>query len=129
MHKVFVYGSLKKGFGNSVYLNNSKFIKEDRARGFKMVSLGSFPGAIRSENQNDMIYGELYEVDDKTLRNLDALEGYSQSYSDNFYTREVINLISGEECFIYTLPESYLKKEIISTGMWEHSGNLKYRTQ
>lgn len=96
MHKVFVYGSLKSGFGNHRLLEDSTFITEDttKEKEFNMFSFGGFPGIVKGGD--DAIRGELYEVDDNTMNDLDRLE--SNGY---FYQREVVSLDSGEQAWMY----------------------------
>lgn len=88
--KVFVYGSLKRGFGNHGLLARSKYLGEDKTRrNFSMVSMRSFPGVLKfHEDANHApILGELYEVDAKTLEMLDRLES-----NGHFYQREKVRL-------------------------------------
>jgi len=103
--KVFVYGSLKKNFGNHVLLQYSEFIGEGITCDpqFTMVNLGSFPGVV--QNGNGYIRGEVYQINQPTLTRLDILEG-----EGNFYSRRKINVnIDNEihECFIYVLIRNY----------------------
>jgi gamma-glutamylcyclotransferase (GGCT)/AIG2-like uncharacterized protein YtfP len=75
---VFVYGSLKRGFNNNWYLENSKFICNDMTEPkWDMINLGAFPGVIDGSYN---IYGEVYEIDDDTLKMLDQLEGHPTLY-------------------------------------------------
>ena len=89
MNLVFVYGSLKKGFGNHRLLENSKYIAKGGtvSEGFDMGSCGGFPGVTSGGEYR--IYGELYEVDDDTFERLDTLEG-----NGHFYEREEIDIMS-----------------------------------
>lgn len=103
--KVFVYGSLKKNFGNHVLLQHSNFIGEGITNEpqFTMVNLGSFPGVLI--DGNGYISGEVYEINQPTLVRLDILEG-----EGNFYSRRKINVkVNNEihECFIYVLLRNY----------------------
>lgn len=101
MHKVFVYGSLKRGFGNNVLLADSNLIDTTLTKDrFQMNSLGGFPGVVKS--QKGFVSGELYEVNDTTLARLDQLEG-----NGRFYNREVVDLENGEEAWMYFLMEEY----------------------
>lgn len=82
---VFVYGSLKRGFGNDWLLRQGKAefmgeaVTEESA--FDMYSLGGFPGVVRIATPNGCkIAGELYSVDDATRANLDRLEGHPNHY-------------------------------------------------
>lgn len=95
MNKMFVYGSLKNGFGNNHLLMNSKFVRKDLTKEptYTMFSFGGFPGIVRGES---CISGELYEVDDDTLSNLDALES-----NGSFYQRELVKLDGGGEAWMY----------------------------
>lgn len=95
-HLVFVYGSLKQGYGNHHFVATSKFLGETRTlkRAYKMLALGSFPGVFKGGKHS--IEGELYEVNDLVLSNLDRLE--SNGY---FYKRELILLANGQEAWMY----------------------------
>ena len=66
---VFVYGTLKKGYGNNALLQRggAKFIHQALTLypKFDLVNLGSFPGLITG---NFFVCGELWEVNDAGLR-------------------------------------------------------------
>ena len=87
MNKVFVYGSLKKGFGNNRILAHSKFLGKGITLddSFSMISLGGFPGVIYGTKR---VEGELYQVDNEVFESLDRLEG-----NGHFYQRELIPII------------------------------------
>jgi gamma-glutamylaminecyclotransferase len=113
-HKLFVYGSLKRGFGNHELLKNSKFLGayDTSDANYQMFSFGGFPGVIALDEQDrhHYILGELYEVDDATLARVDMLEG-----NGHFYTRKIIELSETDdivEAWMYLLPQSYLQMEI-----------------
>ena len=75
MTKVIVYGTLKRNGRFSDYLREQKFIKRVNISGFKMYDSGyGFPFIVNGNDETDMIYGELYEVDDRTLKTLDYVE-------------------------------------------------------
>lgn len=63
--KLFVYGSLKKGHFNHERfgMDTLKFIGEKEIKGWKMLSLGAYPGIVRSDTIEDKVKGEVYEVD------------------------------------------------------------------
>jgi len=102
---VFVYGSLKRGFGNHELLAKSKFhgslsTAEDC---YYMNSLGAFPAVTMVSDDSEEGYsisGELYTVDGATLRKLDQLEG-----NGSFYTRQLVRLDSPviKEAWIYMI--------------------------
>jgi gamma-glutamylcyclotransferase (GGCT)/AIG2-like uncharacterized protein YtfP len=96
---VFVYGSLKKKHHNYKLLQNSEFINNaTTSELYNMINLGGFP-AIIPDNNGYKISGELYLVNDKTLYNLDILEG-----EGSFYKRIKQKVITSDEIIF----ESYL---------------------
>lgn len=107
MHRVFVYGSLKRGYHNNAVLSESQFIGErfTEDKTWVMRSLSSFPGVLRCDRPSSAaaISGELYEVDDRTLKRLDRLESNGQ-----FYQRELVHL-RGEDspAWMYVLMNDY----------------------
>lgn len=99
MHNVFVYGSLKKGYWNNVLLENQEYVGDGIVRGFDMLSFGAFPAIV--PNNDGIIHGELYSVDDVALHRMDRLES-----NGSFYQRELKNVeIDGtvEEAWVYIL--------------------------
>jgi len=83
---LFVYGTLKKGYGNNYHLKNSKYIKTLTIKSkYKLVDLGPFPALVPFENELFDVVGELYEVTKEDFLSCDYLEGYP-----NFYDRSKI---------------------------------------
>ena len=86
--KIFVYGTLKRGYGNNRILDNSEFLGEVltapnydlRASGIPFLMHGDY--AIR---------GEVYEAEEAAVHRMDLLEGHP-----NFYRRGDILLDEGE---------------------------------
>lgn len=87
MHLVFTYGTLKKGFSNHVLLSSSEFVQGAQTQPlYLMYNCGWYPCLVKSE-KGISIKGEIYRVDDNTLKQLDRLEGVPY-----LYQREVIQL-------------------------------------
>ena len=127
MNKVFVYGSLLSGMGNHSLLGNSKKLGESKSpAGFKMVDLGYFPGVVKSEDGIGDVVGEVYEVDDDTMRRLDRLEGYNSINPDNgFYNRIEINTDFGT-AFMYTVNHGFTRGgKFVENGDWKAYFKLK----
>lgn len=97
-HLVFVYGSLKLGYGNHPILGASPLRDVTRtvSRNFTMVSLGGFPGVELGGSYN--IEGEVYEVTDEVLARLDRLES-----NGSFYQRYQTFLANGDTAWMYCL--------------------------
>lgn len=101
MKKITVYGSLLEGLGNwKWHLDNDESIKLGEhilEGGFKMISMGGFPGLIPDDTVNNKIFVETYEVSDKVFASVERLEGYP-----SFYGRTAIETPFGSS-EVYTL--------------------------
>ncbi len=78
--KLFVYGTLKKGFGLNSILTNSKFLGEHITKPGYSMSGVSFPLVWKDKNSNYKIKGELYEPTKSDLRfanNIEMGAGYN----------------------------------------------------
>ncbi len=92
---LFVYGTLMTGMKNHSKISHLKFIENGITRDkFYMASLtcSSYPiisnEKINFQQQLSEIKGEIYEIDEKTLKSLDDFEGHPE-----YYTRKLINII------------------------------------
>ena len=113
--KVFVYGSLKRGFYN--YYGRldgtrgyAKFLGEATTKG-KMYNLGHFPAV--NIDEEGTIHGEVFEVDENVVRALDLLEGYP-----TFYNRTKVPLSSGDQAWIYHIERELPEDQHIPSGEW-----------
>ena len=124
--KVAVYGTLRKGFGNNRLLESSKFVGEGKIDNNwslfvpvvddKMVS---FPYAVE-ETSDEGFVCEVYEIDDKTLKSLDYLEGYP-----SFYDRKEVEVeLNGEKV---TASMYFVKKtQVPSNAVKKNEYKRKY---
>jgi len=73
--RIFVYGTLRKNFGNHSLLNSATFIGQANTQNkYGMHCRGTIP--FVSEGQSIVpIAGEVYEIDAQTLSAIDQLEG------------------------------------------------------
>jgi len=80
MPLVFVYGTLKQGFGLHRILENDKFLGEAYTinEAFDLFSSGGFPYLWKGSHR---VRGELYEVSDETMKHLDYVEGVPRHYN------------------------------------------------
>jgi gamma-glutamylcyclotransferase (GGCT)/AIG2-like uncharacterized protein YtfP len=112
---VFVYGTLMSGFGNNRLLKGSALIDHaSTEEEYVLVSNGIIP-FLMDDVQDSYIVGEVYEVDEKTLKNLDDLEGHP-----NWYERRIINVVSdiGDrlKAWAYFMPTKPIGAEVIESG-------------
>lgn len=116
MNRVFVYGSLKKNYGNHGFLEKSEFLGEAKTKAeFTMISYGFFPACLTPGNTE--ISGEVYDVTDAVLERLDRLEGHP-----SWYQRIRCETTLGE-AWIYTMKKETLEKAdktiVIQSGVWQ----------
>jgi gamma-glutamylaminecyclotransferase len=118
--RVFVYGTLKRGFpnhwlmkdGGGKYRGIGRTLPE-----FTMISLGVYPGVVPGGETS--IRGEIYDVDKSLLDQLDHLEGHP-----TFYQRVQVVLEDQTHAWMYLLPQSFIyvhnKKEwpVVESGQW-----------
>lgn len=84
---VFVYGTLKKGGRLSCHMSGQKFLGEAKtAPRYRLYNISWFPGLKEDEDEGKEIEGELYEVDEQCLANLDRVEGAPHLYSRSAVT-------------------------------------------
>ena len=84
MELMFVYGTLRTGFHNNGWLEDSELLDVGRTMEEYAMYANGIPYVSKKEKVS-RIYGELYEVSRKTLLSIDMLEGHPK-----FYKREKI---------------------------------------
>jgi gamma-glutamylcyclotransferase (GGCT)/AIG2-like uncharacterized protein YtfP len=115
-HLVFVYGTLRRGNARamSIRFPDSKFITEAQVSG-SLYDLGAYPGLLLDES-NSLVTGEVYEVDDEILNELDEFEASSN------YRRKQVEISPGTHstsCWTYEPdPEFYSLHRLITSGDW-----------
>jgi gamma-glutamylaminecyclotransferase len=103
-HLVFVYGTLMKGELHHITIKHARFLREARTLPrYELVKIDYYPALLEGGTQS--IPGELYEVDDQTLRHLDHLEDVP-----TYYERHTIELADGSAAFAYVMPRERAHK-------------------
>lgn len=96
-HLIFVYGTLKQGFSRHHYIKEQKYLGIARTEPkYAMFAYGGFPAlvdeklaALSNHTATNKIYGELYQVDDMCMRQLDIIEGTDEG----LFERKNISLL------------------------------------
>ncbi|CCH48337.1 gamma-glutamylcyclotransferase family protein [Pseudodesulfovibrio piezophilus] len=118
--KVFVYGTLKRGFANHYFLRNAHFF--GMAKTVKMYGLyvDEFP-SVYAWDAVSPIRGEVYDIDMLTLRCLDGVEGHPR-----FSRREEIEVLldSGQLLWVWFYFYPQRGKRLISNGEFNLSTGL-----
>ena len=111
---VFVYGTLRTGELRahvvSRCINRGIFRTEPK---YTLLDFGPFPGLV--EGGNTAVVGEVLEVDNDILQELDWIEGHP-----NFYRRQAISLegIDGAVAYIAVDSTAVDKVTKIASGDW-----------
>ena len=102
---VFVYGTLCRGMRLYKHMANSHFIDEGVIEG-TLYDLGCYPAlSLRGDS---LVGGEIWEVDEDTLRVLDLVEGYDGS-SCSLFLRKAVDIASDSG---------------LHTGVYAYVGNM-----
>jgi gamma-glutamylcyclotransferase (GGCT)/AIG2-like uncharacterized protein YtfP len=115
-HLVFVYGTLRRGGAGAMSSRfpKAKFIAEAKVSG-SLYDLGAYPGLLLNAVDSSVL-GEVYEVGDETLDQLDEFEATSH------YERQQVEISLGTHsrpCWVYTPKlEFYSLHTLITAGDW-----------
>lgn len=89
MHRLFVYGTLKRDCKNHRHLAGQTYVGEARtAPGFRLHDLGDYPGMTADPADREGVTGEVWDVDADALARLDEFEGVAEG----FYRRAPVAL-------------------------------------
>lgn len=113
MQRVFVYGSLKRGFRHHDQMAGARFLREARtAPRYTLVLAGDYPALV--DDGVTAVAGEVFAVDDRHLAALDAFEEVP-----DLYVRAPLDLEGGERVFAYFLPAERARDlAVIADGTW-----------
>ena len=90
MAKLFVYGTLKRGYSRAEALRGEKFLGTAKTEArYRMYNCGNYPGLVESPDGLS-IEGELWEVSPECLKRLDEIEGVGV----RLYQRAMVRLKS-----------------------------------
>jgi len=116
MTTIFVYGTLMQGMRNHLHLEKAKLIGPAKTKPeFELMYNGSVPAA-RPGSEN--VVGEVYEVDDETLKNLDVVE----EVPGQLYVKQDIVLDNGTKAVIYLGGD-----RMFASDTWEHVPDGDFR--
>ncbi|WP_180271284.1 gamma-glutamylcyclotransferase [Fredinandcohnia onubensis] len=86
MKNMFVYGTLRKGEGNAHYLKETTRLTEQCWINRELYDTGyGYP--TMKHSRSSRMYGELYEVTDLELKQINQLEGFREGRTNNLYER------------------------------------------
>lgn len=112
--RVFVYGTLMRGGRYHALMAGAELVGEAfSAPGYRLYDLGPYP-AMREEGEGEVI-GEIYDVDDATLAELDRLEGHP-----DYYRRARVRLADGSEVtsYLFVDERELVGAKVVASGDW-----------
>ncbi len=114
MSRLFVYGTLKRGFRAHNILRNANYIGKAKTDArYQLYKVNWFPGMVFDERQQGGVHGELYEIAKETFVALDSYEG-----APDLFKRQTIFLDDGEEAIAYIFNKDAHDLERIESGEW-----------
>lgn len=115
---VFVYGTLMRGERAHSFLADAEYVGEFYLRDYAIYSLGLYPG-IR-QKKGSVVYGEVYAVDERMLREMDRYEGEGSLYNRTPVTVERDNERIDAVAYVYA---QEIHGNEIAGGRWNHGKN------
>lgn len=123
MHRIFVYGTLRRGEPNAPYLERAVPIAPARtAPRFTLLDAGAYPAA--TDHGQTALVGDVYGVDTETFAALDSLEGYPV-----FYSRRVITTTAGDAWIYLWVAARNRHWPVIESGDWPAYRRRRDRTE
>lgn len=126
VYYLFVYGSLRSGFGSSAYSYINRYFNltgNAKTKG-RLYDLGPYPAAIPADDESYVI-GELYELKDRSefdeaIGRLDDYEGTNTEEADlSLYSRGITEVIcNGNKisAWIYWYNGDVSGKPLVASG-------------
>jgi len=126
-YTVFTYGTLMKDFeGNNKYMRHCRFVANGYIKGLMYHTLSGYPAVILDEKRGQRIFGEIYEVDKATMKEIRRYEGVHSILT--CYEERVVNVkIDGRNikarAFTVAATRKLLVKvtsQFVKYGDWRH---------
>ena len=108
--KVFVYGTLKSGYGANSLLGEGRTLLGETTIAGEIYHLGGFPG-VRLGGESK-VHGEVWEVPESSLPRLDRYEG-----EGSLYIRHEITTEFGP-AWVYEYNDTPPVERRIASGRW-----------
>ncbi len=122
-HLAFVYGTLRHRQGNHYVLDSSKFLGMAKTKK-KYALYGSGVPFLSRNMAISQVIGEVYSIDDATLRRLDQLEGHPDMYKRE--QAEVV-LEDGTELIAWIYFYDTAEGNLIESGDFLHKAEPRRR--
>jgi gamma-glutamylcyclotransferase (GGCT)/AIG2-like uncharacterized protein YtfP len=126
---LFVYGTLKRRSRHPMarrLAQAARHVGAARIAG-RLYNLGRFPGLKTPRTADDWVHGDVYEIDEHTLHEMDAYEN-AESPPPTPYEREraIVTLDAGGamEVWVYWYRGAVSEEGFIASGSYEENCDL-----
>ncbi|MDX1590084.1 MAG: gamma-glutamylcyclotransferase family protein [Oleiphilaceae bacterium] len=120
IHRVAVYGTLKRGHSNHHLLAGARLLGLDRLRGFRLYHLGPYPALVEGpvSGRSAGVLVEVYAVKPRQLTQLDRLEDYRpRAPEKGLYRRQRYPTRHGH-AWVYRFNWPVKGRPLIRSGRW-----------
>lgn len=100
--KLFVYGTLKRGFHNHRILKDCRYLSTAITKPAFDMFAGAFPVVMEGNSPDARrVYGEIYQITPEVIEECDALEGEGEMYHRRICVVEARSDKLDHQAFIY----------------------------
>jgi len=112
--KLFVYGTLLPTCSRFSVLQQleAKFIVKDEILASMFSTNKEWPFIIVEPNNFKVVTGEVYELDDEKIVNIDRIEGYQKGRLDNLFERIEVTTIHANHKVVVYVGGQYLQNSV-----------------
>jgi len=117
---IAVYGTLKYGYSNyQSYLTQAKYIGPGETLNKYPLIINGLPYLLNKKGVGEYVEVDLFLVNSKELKNIDALEGHP-----NWYRRERVEVL--DESGNVLMPYTYFNDTVEDNGIHHHKYTQEY---
>ena len=118
--KMFVYGTLKRGFGLANWMKGAKYIGNAKLAGYKMYTNHNYPAIVKGDSIDDVVSGEVFEVEKDVFESISGMErgaGYGIDEVD----------VMTDEKVLLDIPAFVMRQSQVENDRWSlvKDGNFK----
>src|SRR6266550_8441663 len=98
---LFCYGILKRGFELDLRRYDAKYIDTATVDHAKIYQIGSGVGLTLSENEADVVHGEVFKIPEDLWGWLDRIEGHPFNYKREVRRAYYSGVFGAEDAWVY----------------------------
>lgn len=130
-HRIFVYGSLRRGESNHDvwFTRGATLVADGRIQGAELVNLGGYCCILQVDDRTRAVVGEVYDLTPDLFQEIEAME------SEARYVRRPVEVYVGSEsngtspitadAYVYSGSESLADRPRIESGDWTQRENRR----